>query len=176
MTLRAFLFFLLLVPTSAACTADSESAPTARSTFAFTPDTVDAWRNSSHAECGEADEPYAPDDGFMLRPRDLDSSAKLSTIVLSFRASAPKSVALRIGDDREAAFDADSDILLQIGVTEGSPKKKLAAARVELGDLPKADGQPLSVHLTLDFEDGDVLSETISAPVASTFGSCPTGP
>lgn len=54
------------------------------------------------------------------------------------------------------------------------PTDKDTNAKVILGDPPAKDGDPLSARIVIEFADGDVLAETITAPVKSAFGACPS--
>lgn len=172
MSPRRYASFIPLLLSLAACASPAEG-DTRQSTFAFTPDEVTALREPTNAPCGVNDTPYEDADVFVLRPSDNDASAKVSAIALRFGRTSPKSSDLVV-DGRYASSSGDG-VFLEIGVPPAATDKRLASAKVIVGDLPAKDGDVLSARVVLEFADGDVLAETISAPVKSAFGPCPTG-
>jgi hypothetical protein len=156
-----------------ACAPPSDDAEATRaSTFAFTADEATAFREPTNAPCGVNDTPYENVDTFDLRLTDKDANAKVSAIAFRFRATSTGIATLDAHGMRASDGDA---MLLQVGVPAGAPEKPLANAKVVIGAPPAKDGDALSVHLIVEFADGDFLNESISTPVKSAFGSCPTG-
>jgi hypothetical protein len=155
--------------------------PNPAATIAFTPSEVDASRTPT--SCGVANPPFMSGDSFGMSIIGSKATAPYNGLSIGFRSPVEIGVPLMLavgsfngppgsGNSQDAS---GSGIYFQY--RQGSDAREIDtgafdSVTVTVVVMPEKDGDPLSIHVRIDFVDGRVLDKTFSGPLRTLAIGC----